>query len=187
MMSKIYLIFTLACCYFMSMNYAYAINVTIEADTVMVPGTNAVLANEVFATGGTYVILEKTGSPPLTEGAVSFNVNVVSAGTYKLHVYSFNYGLLPLITADLSINSGTPYAVTLQTSNWAYQDEAKLTLIDILLVPGNNNITLSATSGHKLHMDYFKVTDDFDAYYFSTSGDDITGNACCLRLHSDIP
>ncbi|WP_430810867.1 MULTISPECIES: Ig-like domain-containing protein [unclassified Carboxylicivirga] len=139
---------------------------TIEAENATLSDSYDLVAKE-FASGGNFVKLKNT-SP---EGKMEFVVpNVSTAGTYKLHVYSFNGGIST--EALLSVNGVAASTVTLQPSNWAYEDSAKVTYLDINLEAGNNTVEIAATSAVNVLIDKVAISEYFNVYYVSTSGSD---------------
>ncbi|NQY11726.1 MAG: right-handed parallel beta-helix repeat-containing protein [Flavobacteriales bacterium] len=138
----------------------------IEAESAALSGTTELVFNTT-ASGETFVKL--LSSAP--EGSVQFNVdNIPINGTYKLYAYSFNAGVTQNI--NLSVNGGTDTIVTLQPSNWAFEGEPRFTLFEVDLLQGSNTISFTALSGVQVLLDCFKVTENFNAYYFSSAGDD---------------
>lgn len=144
---------------------ASMLNMKIEAENTSLT-SNTTIVNKEFASNGSFVKLNN--SEP--QGSLTFNINVNSTDLYKLHVYSFNGGTV--VNANLSINGGAIQSVVLQPSNWAYQEQAKLTLLNVNLNEGLNSITFKATSNSNVLLDYFIITEYFNDYYVSSSGDD---------------
>ncbi|WP_430810866.1 MULTISPECIES: T9SS type A sorting domain-containing protein [unclassified Carboxylicivirga] len=139
---------------------------TLEAENATLSDGYSIVSKE-FASGGSFVKL-KNSSP---QGSLVFTVaNVDSAGTYKLHVFSFNGG--STVDALISVNGGAATTIAVQPSNWAYLDSAKVTYLDVDLVAGNNTIALTATSATNVLVDKIVVSEYFNDYYFSESGND---------------
>lgn len=131
--------------------FATELDETVEAESATLSGNTTVTAKE-FASGGSFVKLD-ISSP---NGSLQLDLTgIPSAGTYKLHLYAFNGGVTQ--TVDMSVNDGTATSLTIQPSNWAYQDSAKVTLVDVDLVSGSNTITFTANSAAVL-LDKFVVT-----------------------------
>lgn len=138
---------------------------TIEAEDATLSG-NYEIQNNTNASNG--IFIKSLNTNP--NGTLELNVNnIITAGTYKVEVFYFNGGITQ--NADISINGNTSTTITLQPSNWAYQGEAKSTLLDINLLVGDNTITFSTPQATVL-FDKFRITDNFNAYYISNSGDD---------------
>ena len=138
------------------------VDFTIEAEDAILTGTTEEKYND-NASNGTFV--KSFTIDPI--GTLSFDVNgVVTTGVYKLEIFHFNDNQEQNI--DISINGGTSTTVTLQESNWAFQGIAKSTYLDINLVSGNNTITIS-TPHITVLFDKFRVTDNFNVYYISSS------------------
>ncbi len=142
------------------------LNDEIEGETATLSGNTEAIAH-ANASGGTYVRLMDT-SP---EGTLDITLeDIPETGTYKLYVYAFNNGVTQNI--NLSVNGGAASTVVLQPSNLPADGPANLTLLDVDLVQGINTISLSAISGTEVLLDYFKLTENFTAYYVSAAGDD---------------
>ncbi|TLX78175.1 T9SS type A sorting domain-containing protein [Labilibacter sediminis] len=139
----------------------------VEAENATLSGDYSLVSKEL-ASGGSFVIL-KSSSP---QGVLEFTIpNVTTAGTYKLEVYSFNGGVT--VDALLSVNGEAATTVTLQPSNWAYEDSAKVTYLDVALDAGSSNtITIAATSAADILIDKLELSEDFNVYYVSASGND---------------
>jgi len=147
---------------FLSIASFAQVDITIEAEDATATGTTEVKYND-NASNGTFI--KSFLSAPT--GTLSFNVNgVVTAGTYKLEIFHFNGNAEQNI--EISINGGANSTTTLQESNWAYQGSARFTYLDIALISGNNTISISTPFVDVL-FDKFKVTDNFNVYYVSSS------------------
>lgn len=130
--------------------YAQEFHEIIEAETASFAG-NTELLNKEYASEGTLLKLNKNPSSSL-----QFNIqNVPTSGIYTLSVYAFNGGVTQ--TMNLSINGGENTTTTLQPSNWAYQDSAKVTELTVSLIAGDNIVTVS-TINDNLFFDRFTVS-----------------------------
>jgi len=161
--NRLFYLFILCC--FSHFSFAFQLDAKIEAETTNL-SSNTSIVNKEFASSGSFAKL-KNSSP---QGSLSFDVNVSEAGLYKLHVYSFNGG--STVDGYISVNNGASSAIVLQPSNWAYQETAKFTLLDVNLSQGENTITITATSSTNLLLDYFMLTEHFNDYYISSNGAD---------------
>ncbi|NLR93783.1 sulfatase-like hydrolase/transferase [Flammeovirga agarivorans] len=123
--------------FFTTTSMAYEVGETIEAENTTLIGNTAIVSKE-FASGGSFVKLNKT---PVGAMALTFE-NIVTAGKYKLQLYAFNANVTQSI--DLSINGGDFSPVVIQPSNWAYQDSAKVSIIEVDLLAGSNTLTFQA-------------------------------------------
>ncbi len=142
--------------------HSYNLDITAEAEDATLTGTTEVKYNDNASNG---IFIKSFSSP--TTGTLSFDINgVVTQGVYKLEIFHFNDNQEQNI--DISINGGTSTTVTLQESNWAYQSTAKSTFLDITLIAGNNTVTIS-TPYVTVLFDKFRVTDNFNVYYVSSS------------------
>lgn len=123
--------------YYASTTFGYELNEVIEAESATLIG-NAEIVSKEFASNGDFVKLHKTpvGSLELTIE------NIVEAGSYKLLLYAFNDGVTQSV--DLSINGGEYSPVIIQPSNWAYEDSAKLSVVEVELMAGSNTLTFTA-------------------------------------------
>jgi len=138
------------------------INIEIEAENAISSGNYEIIHNE-NASNGTFIKSFSTG----TTGSLSFDINGITlAGTYKLELFSFNNNVEQ--TIDISINGGASSSATLQESNWAFEGTAKSTYLNITLITGNNTVTIS-TPYVTVLFDKFRVTDNYNVYYISSS------------------
>jgi len=154
--------FSLLALVFLSIASFAQVDVTIEAEGATLTGTTEVVSN-INASNGTFI--KSYSTDPI--GTLSFDVNgVVTPGIYKFEVLHFNNNQEQNI--DISVNGGTSTTATLQESNWAYQGTAKSTYLDINLISGDNTVTIS-TPHTTVLFDKFKVTDNFNVYYVSSS------------------
>lgn len=145
--------------------FAIEVNENQEAETATISGTNEI-SNHENASGGNYVKLVETAP----SGTLQFTVsNVLTAGTYKLEIFTFNDG--NSVDAALTVNNDPASTVTLSASNWAYEGPAQATLVDVVLEEGTNTITLAAQSA-SVSIDKISVKDNYNIFYVSTSGDD---------------
>lgn len=144
-------------------------NFSIEAEAAVLGGTYEVKSNG-NASNGDFVKL--TIDNP--KGVLSFEVLAVpTTGIYKLEVFTFNGGTPQ--TLNMKVNESTAEEVILEASNWAFEGAAKATVFDVELNQGTNTIQFEITNTTVL-LDFFKVTENYTAYYFSTEGNDETGD-----------
>ncbi|OHX64654.1 carbohydrate binding domain-containing protein [Flammeovirga pacifica] len=138
----------------------------IEAENETLTGNTNIVEKE-FASGGSFVKIKNTAD---NEGTIEFTVtDVIEAGLYKLHIYAFNNGITQSV--NVIVNGGAASQETIQPSNFAYEDYAKVSLIDVNLVEGTNTIAIT-TDGSDLSIDKFTVTEHYNIFYFSADGDD---------------
>ncbi|AZQ64763.1 T9SS type A sorting domain-containing protein [Flammeovirga pectinis] len=138
----------------------------IEAENETITGDTNTLEKE-FASGGSYVKIKSTVG---NEGTINFTISdVVEAGLYKLHVYAFNGGITQSV--NVIVNGGAASQETIQPSNFAYEDYATVSLIDVSLAAGTNTISIT-TNDSDLSIDKFTVTEHYNIFYFSADGDD---------------
>ena len=143
-----------------------SVDIILEAEEATLSDSYTIESNE-NASNGTFVKLKNN---PSLEGTITYTIEGVPAnGSYKTEVFHFNGGINQSV--DISINGGLASTKTLHKSNWAYQDKARSTLLNLDLVGGTNTITLKATH-ETILIDKIKVTDNFNVYYVATNGDD---------------
>ena len=150
--------------------FSTGLSFEIEAENAALGGSYEIKSN-ANASNGTFVKMLQS-SP---KGTLTFQVdNVPAAGNYKIEVFTFNGGTAQ--NMNLRINNGAATLIELQPSNWAFEGPAKSTFLQVDLLAGTNTIAFEITTTAVL-LDYFKVTENFTAYYFSAvSGNDITGD-----------
>ncbi|NLR93844.1 T9SS type A sorting domain-containing protein [Flammeovirga sp. SR4] len=144
---------------------------TSDGNVIEAEGTNLTgdtsISSKTYASGGSFVKLKNTEG---NKGTINIPLNSIpEAGTYKLHIYGFNGGVSQSLS--LSVNGGTSSVITIQPSNWAFEDSAKVTLIDVDLLGGDNTISLAPHDADIL-LDKFEVTEHYNVFYFSADGDD---------------
>ena len=143
-----------------------SIDITIKAEEATISDSYTI-ENSENASNGTFVKLKNN---PSVEGTITYTIEGIPAnGSYKMEVFHFNGGINQSV--DISINGGLASTKTLHKSNWAYQDKARSTLLNLDLVAGTNTITLKAMHATIL-IDKITVTDNFNVYYVATNGDD---------------
>ncbi len=143
-----------------------SIDINIEAEEATLSDSYTI-ENSENASNGTFVKLKNN---PSLEGTITYTIEGIPAnGSYKMEVFHFNGGINQSV--DISINGGLASTKTLHKSNWAYQDKARSTLLNLDLMAGTNTITLKAMHATIL-IDKIKVTDNFNVYYVATNGDD---------------
>ncbi len=143
-----------------------SIDIRIEAEKATLSGSYTTENNE-NASNGTFVKLNNNAS---TDGTITFTIDgIPTDGTYKMEVFHFNGSVNQQV--DISINGEDATTKSLYKSNWAYQDQARSTLLTINLKSGTNTISLKAAHTAIL-IDKIRVTEDFKVYYVATNGDD---------------
>ena len=146
-------------------------DITLEAENATLSGSHTIENNE-NASNDTFVKLNNNAS---TEGTITFTIDGISTnGTYKVEVFHFNGGINQSV--DISVNGEAATTKILQKSNWAFQDQARSTLLTVDFVSGTNTISLVAAHAIIL-IDKIRVTENFNTYYIAMNGNDAnTGN-----------
>lgn len=148
--------------------FAFQFNYSVEAEGTNLTGTNSISSTRgngdprINASNNTMVTLNATGSSSFTV------TGVPSAGTYKMRIYHFNGGITQ--DATLSVN-GVSETITLETSNWEYEDTAKFTTLEVNLNSGDNPIIISHLATDII-LDYIEITENYNTYYISATGND---------------
>ena len=145
--------------------FANDFNFNIEAEATLISGNHEVFDHNNASAGAfvkAYVANEKAN--------LEFNVNnVPSAGTYNLEILHFNGNTAQEL--DLYVNNSVQ-TVYLNPSNWAYQNPAKSTFIEVDLNEGNNTLKFQLTLSD-IFLDKFIISSsDSNAFYVSNNGDD---------------
>ncbi|ANQ52461.1 hypothetical protein MY04_5126 [Flammeovirga sp. MY04] len=139
---------------------------TIEAENTTLTGDTQIIDKEL-ASAGSMVKLKNTNG---NEGTITIQLtDIPEDGTYKLHIFGFNGGVTQNV--NLSVNNAAYSPIVIQPSNWAYEDSAKVTLINVELLTGDNTISIR-TEDTDILFDKFSVTENYNVFYFSNDGDD---------------